>query len=298
MKVAGTFFIAIVLAFSALTQAQVPAQAQDAGTAGTSADTTADTANLADKPYGTIVARNMFGLLPIPPPDTNPPAPPVDPPPKITLNGIMTIFGRDQALYKVAVKPKPGQPAKEDSYVLGEGERQEDVEVMKIDREKNTVTFNNHGTVQDVELVDATSSGAGAAPGGGPGGGPGAMRPGMMSPADRAAMFRSAGRNSGLGNPVSPNMGGNPNMIGNPNGANGSGGLSFGGGTSANNIYHPENEPPSDTTPEQDVLLIEAQRMKFLQSGNPMANLLPTTPLTKQNIQETLQNQGGNPNPP
>ena len=30
----------------------------------------------ADKPYASIIARNMFGLLPIPPPDTNPPAPP------------------------------------------------------------------------------------------------------------------------------------------------------------------------------------------------------------------------------
>src|SRR5580692_970362 len=92
-----------------------------------------------DKPYATIIARNMFGLLPIPPPDTNPPAPPVDPPPKITPNGIMTIFGRDQALFKVATKPKPGQPAKEDSYVLGEGERQDDVEVVKIDRQGQTI---------------------------------------------------------------------------------------------------------------------------------------------------------------
>src|SRR5580704_12750845 len=107
MRFAGPCFIVGALLLSA------GARAQDT-------DTT-------DKPYASIVARNMFGLLPIPPPDTNPPAPPVDPPPKITLNGIMTIFGRDQALFKVASKPKAGQPAKDDSYVLAEGERQDDI---------------------------------------------------------------------------------------------------------------------------------------------------------------------------
>ena len=111
----------------------------------------------------------MFGLLPIPPPDTNPPAAPVDPPPKITLNGIMTIFGRDQALFKVATKPAPGQPAKDSSYVLSEGERQDDIEVTKINHADGIVTFNNHGTTQELPLVAASSGGAPAGSGGGPG---------------------------------------------------------------------------------------------------------------------------------
>ena len=123
-----------------------------------------DTDAAAGKPYASIVARNMFGLLPIPPPDTNPPAAPVDPPPKITLNGIMTIFGRDQALFKVATKPAPGQPAKDSSYVLSEGERQDDIEVTKINHTDGIVTFNNHGTTQELPLVAANS---GAAPAGG-----------------------------------------------------------------------------------------------------------------------------------
>src|SRR5580700_7335033 len=145
MRVAGPCFIAAALVFSAT------ARSQDAGAAGAT-----DTADAANKPYATIVARNMFGLLPIPPPDTNPPAPPVDPPPKITLNGIMTIFGRDQALYKVANKPKPGQQAKEDAYVLSEGERQDDIEVIKINHMDGIVTFNNHGTVQELPLEEAS----------------------------------------------------------------------------------------------------------------------------------------------
>src|SRR5580704_16411396 len=184
MRFAGPCFAAVTLLISTI------ARSQDTGVAATG-----DAAD-ADKPYATIVARNMFGLLPIPPPDTNPPVAPVDPPPKITLNGIMTIFGRDQALYKVAVKPKPGQPAKEDSYVLGENERQDDIEVVKINRQENVVTFNNHGTEQEVQLTDASSSGSGPSPGGGGGGKPGMpgmpgmpanQRPGAMSAADRAS---------------------------------------------------------------------------------------------------------------
>src|SRR6185312_2468136 len=71
-----------------------------------------------DNPYTPIVTRNIFGLVPIPvgpPPETAP----ATPPPKITPNGIMTIFGKLQALFKVAGVTKPGQPPKEESYVLG-----------------------------------------------------------------------------------------------------------------------------------------------------------------------------------
>ena len=174
MKFAGPCSIV-----AALLLLSVSAQAQDTDAA-------------AGKPYASIVARNMFGLLPIPPPDTNPPAPPVDPPPKITLNGIMTIFGRDQALFKVATKPAPGQPAKDNSYVLSEGERQDDIEVTKINHTDGIVSFNNHGTTQELPLVAANSGAAPAGGGGGPGNpAPGFPRPGgPMSPADRAAMFR------------------------------------------------------------------------------------------------------------
>ncbi len=210
MKFAGSYFIAIALLLS------VRARSQDNEAA--ASDT------LAGKPYATIVARNMFGLLPIPPPDTNPPAPPVDPPPKITLNGIMTIFGRDQALYKVATKPKPGQPAKEDSYVLGENERQDEIEVVKINRQDNTVTFNNHGTEQEVQLTDASSSGSAPGPGGPGNSMPANLRPGAMSAAERAALFRTSGRSGGY----NPNP--NPN-VGNPTGASSSSGMSLGGGT-------------------------------------------------------------------
>lgn len=203
MKVAvpspGLFGAALWLLLSAA------ARAQDADAAAAT-----DVAMAADKPYATIVARNMFGLLPIPPPDTNPPVQPVEPPPKITLNGIMTIFGRDQALFKVATKPKPNQPAKEDTYVLAEGERQEDIEVKKIDHQANKVTFDNHGVMQEIDLTEAGSTGGGGGAGAAPGGGPGNA---MANLARAGAMDRFNRRFPGV-NPGTANV--NPN-VGNPN---------------------------------------------------------------------------------
>jgi hypothetical protein len=263
MKIAGPWLLAAALLLPAGVRAQDSAAAT------------------ADKPYSGIVLRNMFGLLPIPPPDTNPPAPPVEPPPKITPKGIMTIFGRNQAIFNVALKPKPGQPAKDDSCVLSEGERQDDIEVVKINKEDGIITFNNHGTMQDLALVEANpTTPAGAPPGAMPSGPqrgvpmPGGMqqRPNPMFPVNRAAASeRFAGRQ---GNP-GMNPGGNPGGY-----AGGSSGINLNGGTSANTSY----QPPVDTsmTPEQKVLLMEAQRAKYLQENNPMANLIPPTGLTKQ----------------
>ena len=76
-----------------------------------------------DNPYAPLVVRNVFGLNPAP---TNGPVTPDVPPPKITANGIMSIFGRLQALYKV-VDTTPGQPLKEKSYILTVGQREDDI---------------------------------------------------------------------------------------------------------------------------------------------------------------------------
>jgi hypothetical protein len=104
-----------------------------------------------NNPYAPIVVRNIFGL--------NPPQPVVqadpNPPPKIIANGIMTIFGNRQALFKVAEPAKTGQPARTTSHILGEGQRQDDIEVTHIDEKSGTITFNNHGTVQEIPLTTA-----------------------------------------------------------------------------------------------------------------------------------------------
>ncbi len=120
-----------------------------------------------DNPYAAIAARNIFGL--------NPPAPPgpVENPednlPKITPTGIMGVFGNYQVLFKVSpAKPSPAD--KDQFYILSQGQRQDDIEVIKIDNEKNLVTFDNNGTTQELPLAESSTSGGGgsaSAPSGG-----------------------------------------------------------------------------------------------------------------------------------
>ena len=288
----GPYLMVAALLFTA------GARSQNADVAAAAATTTNV---VADSPYATIIARNMFGLLPIPPPDPDAGKPPPEEPPAITLNGIMTIFGKQQALFKVANKPKPGQPPKESSYVLAEGEREDDITVLKINHVDGIVTFDNHGQKKELALMTAKGGGPTGGAGGGPGPGVGA-RPGAFGQP-------GAGGRAFPGRPPFPNAGAgvnNGNNVGNPNAAMGvgggpesaagNGGISMLGGTpvNANRVYQPMDD--STITPEQSVLLIEAQRMKELQNGNSgMANLLPTTPLTEQNVRE---NGPGVPIPP
>jgi hypothetical protein len=117
------------------------------------ADVTPDT-----NPFFTISSRNMFGLLPIP---TNQPAATTSmiPTATITPNGITTIFGSPQVLFKVMAAPVPGQPTtREQSYILGEGESQDGIKVQKIDVESAMVTFDNNGTIQKLRLLSATDT--------------------------------------------------------------------------------------------------------------------------------------------
>lgn len=116
----------------------------------------ADNVVLPNNPYGPIVARNIFRLNP--PQSAADAAADANPPPKITPTGIMTIFGTRQALFTVDGVSKPGQPGKNESYILSQGQRQDDIEVTRIDEKSGVVTFNNHGTVQEIPLVKAPAN--------------------------------------------------------------------------------------------------------------------------------------------
>ena len=107
---------------------------------------------LPNNPYAAIVAHNMFGLNP---PQAAGATTETNPPPKITPTGIMTIFGSRQALFTVEGASQPGQPGKGGSYILGEGQRQDDIEVKCINEKSGVVTFNNHGVVQEIPLIKA-----------------------------------------------------------------------------------------------------------------------------------------------
>jgi len=195
----------------------------------------AQNADLTAQPYAAIVARNMFGLVAIPPP----PPPVVETPdlPKITPNGIMNIFGQLQVLFKVSTPAKQGQPATDDAYTMTEGERQEEIEVVKIDQKGGVVTFNNHGTVQELALEVAKNGSTGAPAGGPPGMGRfGGLRPNM----------------SGIPAPIANRMGGmqtganpQPNNVG----ASSTGGLNF------------AQQKEEEISPEAQVIAIEANRV-------------------------------------
>jgi len=118
----------------------------------------------AENPYSAIVERNVFNLH-APPPPINP----ADlikktPAPKITLTGITTILGKKVA-FLTTPPAKPG--AQPESFMLAEGQAQNEIEVKKIDEMAKIVEVSNHG---EPETLDFETNGA--KPSGLPGGGP------------------------------------------------------------------------------------------------------------------------------
>ena len=221
-----------------------------------------------ENPYTPIVTRNIFGLVPIP---TNTPVDPASliPPPKITPNGIMTIFGQKEALFKVTVPGKPGKPAQDQSYTMSEGESQDDIEVTKIDDQADVVTFNNHGVIQELPLVAAPDLSTPV-----PAGNPGVPSPGGMGGRFGRAMGGGgpgfAGRR-GLAAPNAENP--TPTTAAQPYAS---------GPTSAGANNSSEMDGLS---PEAQALLIEAQRSEWQSKPDTSPNpfILPPTPLTEQN---------------
>jgi hypothetical protein len=104
-------------------------------------------------PYQAIVDRNVFGLKPPPPPPDPEAAKP--PPVKITLTGITTILGDKRVLMKTPPPAaKPGEaPKGEQSFILKEGQREGDIEVLEIDEKAASVKVNNGGTVVTLTLA-------------------------------------------------------------------------------------------------------------------------------------------------
>ena len=105
----------------------------------------------ANGPYALIVTRNVFGLNP-PQPITSSPAETPENLPKITPNGITTLLGHPEVLFKTSGGGRPGQPAKDNYYVLTEGEVQDGIEVTQVDAKAGMVTFKNHDVVQTLPL--------------------------------------------------------------------------------------------------------------------------------------------------
>jgi hypothetical protein len=102
-----------------------------------------------ENPYQMVVERNVFALKPPAPPAPDPAS--IKPPaPKVILNGIITLLGNKRALLKMTPPAAKGEQAKEQSYVLTEGQRDGDLEVIKIDEKAGMVTVNDFGTVTNI----------------------------------------------------------------------------------------------------------------------------------------------------
>jgi hypothetical protein len=244
-------------------------------------------------PYQEIVDRNVFGLKPPPPPpdpEANKP-----PPPKVVLTGIMTIFGNKRALMKTTPTGKPGEPPKEVSYIIAEGTRDGDLEVLAIDEKAGTVKINYAGVASTlnfeqngVKLTGSAPPPAGApgalpmpggiaAPNPGPGGNPFVPGAGGFNKAIPTRTLRLPGASDQQGGAMgSPSAGAFPpqSQTGIP---------SYGNGNPANpsGSAHGQNWPPEQNlSREEQIIMIEAERERLRQKGSSAANLLPSTPVT------------------
>lgn len=216
----------------------------------------------AGNPYANIVVRNVFGLRP-PPPPAPPPPDPAKEPSSITLTGIITIGGK-RALMKTRTKAKPPEKPKEESYILAEGQRGGDIEVLSIDATAGKVKVNNRGKIETLDFEHN-----------------GPKLPSAASLAAAAAPHPAGQARPGLpGQPVMRNTIVGPRQIpqrpvrttsANPT----PGAPSFGTANRA-----PQYQNVHIMTPEQQVIMIEAQRQKMLEEGDPTAKILPPTELT------------------
>lgn len=113
----------------------------------------ANAAEVTNNPYAPVAARNIFGLKPPPPM----PSVATEPAFKITLNGVMSVRGQPQALFKVLPRGFSNGQAREKFYILGEGRKQDDIEVLQVDVKAGLAVFNNHGTIQTLLLTKAST---------------------------------------------------------------------------------------------------------------------------------------------
>ena len=103
----------------------------------------------AGNPYQRIVERNVFRLRPAPPAR---PEPDQRPRPKVHLTGITTILRGKRALLKVEFPAKPPERAKEESYILTEGQRVGRIQVLEINEKLAQVKVDNSGTITNLSF--------------------------------------------------------------------------------------------------------------------------------------------------
>jgi hypothetical protein len=116
-----------------------------------SVSTQAAKVDSADHPYKAIAATNVFRLKSAPEPEQPKPLP-VPALPLITLQGFTTITGQREVLFKVTTSARPPEPAREIAYVLSEGQRMGEIEVLAVSVQARMARFSNHGVEQVLTL--------------------------------------------------------------------------------------------------------------------------------------------------
>ena len=143
--------------------------------------------------------------------------------------------------------------------MLAEGDREDDIEVQKIDEPGAIITFDNHGVVQELPLVPAGTGNGGAPAGSG-------FRPPLPTPGRPAGGQLPGGFNqttvlTPFSNPTPP-----PNT------------------PSASSTAASANSAPmqEQITPEAQVILMEAQRMQWQNEGDTETAkaVIPPTEMT------------------
>jgi hypothetical protein len=130
-------------------------------------------------PYAVIIDKNVFRLNPPPPLEPPPEVKPADLP-QYKLTGIVNISGETRVLFALAPKDAKDTP----TYLnLAAGEKQGQLELVSIDRDKEEVAVINSGTPMTLSVKsNSYAVSAGAAPAA-PGPIPGARRlPGFPAP--------------------------------------------------------------------------------------------------------------------
>jgi hypothetical protein len=126
-------------------------------------------AGLTHNPYATIVDRNAFALVPLPPP----PEPPTNSVPRVDvfLTGISTVGGTEEVLLQVADKT----PGKKTEYLppLRKNGVHGRVEVVSIDADKGAVVIRVDGNERTLTFEKDAPKAGGAAP---------PVRPSMPNP--------------------------------------------------------------------------------------------------------------------
>jgi hypothetical protein len=234
--------------------------------------------------YDKIPARNLFGLKQPEPPmqPTNPPVPL----PKLTLTGITTILGKKLALLKEQpLAAKPGAPANELSLILAQGQREGDVEALRIDENSGSVQVNNSGTPMTLTFEkDGAKTQPAAAPAALPSANPGSVPPGFPQQVPARANPTPGMRPLPSRNVPFPQPAANPYSVPGPTGTPG-----FGSTTPTVPPTPPTAAAlPPDLTPEEQTIVLELRRqaeknnaqLPTLTPNNPAA---PPTPFTTSN---------------